>query len=323
MVLTALVIVAAAAALAWLVGRAVVAAGRDARSLVGHHDALERLHELCDRNAGPGQHADVTAARSHVRLLAGAPSTSVARPAPPPLRLDPPAGPFGGHDDGDAGERPAPADPLAGATTVPSGDAGGAADRPARPERPAAPAATARRGAAPSRAGAPPWLRPAALTGGALALVAAVTITLVSPPQRRGPATATRSEAPSRRTPLTPPAPVVTTAAPATVPAVVTVTTAPGLARYAVRTTPVRLTLRASALCWLRVREGGPSGRSLFEGLLRAGEERTFEGSALWLRVGKPGAITASVGGTVLDLPAPSGRVLTLVVTGEAAPATP
>jgi cytoskeletal protein RodZ len=70
----------------------------------------------------------------------------------------------------------------------------------------------------------------------------------------------------------------------------------------------------ARGRCWLIVRDGGPTGAVLFEGVLEQGQAKRFRvTSKLWLRMGRPDALDISVAGkTVGGLPAtPSNLVLT------------
>lgn len=336
MLAAVLLIAAAAAALAWVVARALATARRDARSLVVHRDALDRLHELCDRNAGRDLahhdhaghaghdtlHAHASAPRAHVRVLTGAPPAH-GRPAPPPpLRLDAPSVRFGDDDrpttpagavadDGGAVARLGTAGPSG-----PSGNAG-VPDPTATTLQPRPVVAGLRIH--------PPGRRPLLVVAGVAALAAVVTLAAVAPSRdgRRtaGPTAPTRPAAPATVTTRVAPG-----AAPVPPPGVVAVESGPGIARYAVSgVAEPTLTLTATAPCWVRARLGGPGGPTLFEGVLRAGERRSITAPALWVRLGNPGGVRATVDGTPLELPAPSGRVLTLVVAaaGPAPPAPP
>lgn len=302
MLATALIVTAAAAAVAWVMARALVAAGRDVRSLVGHRDALERLHELCDRNAGDDARPPATGARAHVRVLA-APAAPPPRPAPPPLRLQGAPTRFG--DDA----RPTGEAPVADVAAPP-------APSPVPAPRAAVPlAARPRARLRPRRAVS------LTLAAGALAAAAAVATAALprdGPPPRRGAAPPSTSARPA----TVPSAPARTP--PTTAPAVVTLASAPALARYRVPgADAVTVTLSATAPCWVRARAGGPNGATLFEGVLRPGERRDVTAGAVWLRLGNPGGVRVAVQGVPVALPAPSGRVLTVEVSGEAPPAPP
>jgi cytoskeleton protein RodZ len=66
--------------------------------------------------------------------------------------------------------------------------------------------------------------------------------------------------------------------------------------------------------CWLLVRDGGPSGTTLFEGTLEQGQAKRFQvSSRLWVRMGRPDALDIHVAGRVVNgLPGtPSNLVLT------------
>ena len=66
--------------------------------------------------------------------------------------------------------------------------------------------------------------------------------------------------------------------------------------------------------CWLLVRDGGPNGATVFEGVLEQGQAKRFEVSGrLWVRMGRPDALDIHVAGRVVNgLPGtPSNLVLT------------
>ena len=66
--------------------------------------------------------------------------------------------------------------------------------------------------------------------------------------------------------------------------------------------------------CWLLVRNGGPNGATVFEGVLEQGQAKRFQVSGrLWLRMGRPDALDIHVAGRVVNgLPGtPSNLVLT------------
>jgi hypothetical protein len=135
--------------------------------------------------------------------------------------------------------------------------------------------------AAPPQLELPPWrLRRYGLAAAVLllALVGALLAWQLSGssprPARRGPASAAAAGAP----------------APAT----------PRPARPAVAT----LVLRATrGPCWLSVRQRSERGRHLFEGTLEPGESRRFADGPLWIRIGAPWNLEASLAGRRLSLP--------------------
>jgi hypothetical protein len=92
-----------------------------------------------------------------------------------------------------------------------------------------------------------------------------------------------------------------------TAPAVVTVQKrakpAPSLAR-------LRL-LAARGDCWLQVRVGSASGPVLYEGVLAQGHALRYTRPSLWLRIGAPSALEATLNGKPLaSLPTSTGNVL-------------
>lgn len=64
--------------------------------------------------------------------------------------------------------------------------------------------------------------------------------------------------------------------------------------------------------CWLSVREGGPNGAILFEGVLEQGKTLHYPvAHNVWVRMGRPGNIDITLGGyRVNGLPVLSGNVL-------------
>jgi cytoskeletal protein RodZ len=86
-------------------------------------------------------------------------------------------------------------------------------------------------------------------------------------------------------------------------------------AKPAPSTAPVLTSIDAArGRCWVLVRNGGPNGRVLFEGVLEQGQAKRFRfTSRLWVRMGRPDALDITVAGKpVGGLPAsPSNVVLT------------
>ncbi len=64
-----------------------------------------------------------------------------------------------------------------------------------------------------------------------------------------------------------------------------------------------RLVLRARGTTWIEVRNGSPAGRLLFQGTLRRREVQRFTAARLWLNVGTPSRLTATVNGRTVALP--------------------
>jgi cytoskeleton protein RodZ len=63
--------------------------------------------------------------------------------------------------------------------------------------------------------------------------------------------------------------------------------------------------------CWLSVRAGAREGRILYEGMVGEGEQVRVAGRRLWVRIGAPWNLEASLNGRPLqNLPADTGNVL-------------
>lgn len=77
---------------------------------------------------------------------------------------------------------------------------------------------------------------------------------------------------------------------------------------------PVRAVLRLTAArgdCWVEVRAGSESGRPVFAGILAQGESRRFSNRSLWIVLGAPDAIDATLNGRpVENLPQGAAAVL-------------
>jgi cytoskeleton protein RodZ len=102
------------------------------------------------------------------------------------------------------------------------------------------------------------------------------------------------------------------TPAPATTPPVRPTTGQTGVTRQA---RAASLVLRGThGPCWLSVRQGSEQGRQLFEGTLDQGESRGFVVGRLWIRIGAPWNLEASLAGQPLSLPQ---TVANLVVTAS------
>ena len=95
-------------------------------------------------------------------------------------------------------------------------------------------------------------------------------------------------------------------------------TPAPAVTTTATRTAPLKPAFAsisaARGRSWLLVRQGGPTGAVLFEGVLEQGQAKRFTvRSRLWVRMGRPAALDITVAGhAVAGLPgSPSNVVLT------------
>ena len=102
------------------------------------------------------------------------------------------------------------------------------------------------------------------------------------------------------RTPSTPP--VHTSAAPH----VRVRTTAP-----APTPTAARLVLAATrGSCWLSVHIGSETGQVVYEGTLEQGRTARFSGKRLWIRIGAPWNLVATLNGKAMTLPSALGNVV-------------
>jgi hypothetical protein len=72
-----------------------------------------------------------------------------------------------------------------------------------------------------------------------------------------------------------------------------------------------RITLVAArGSCWLSVRAGSESGRVLYERMLQPGERVGFAATRLWIRIGAPWNLEATLDGKPVALPNALGNVL-------------
>jgi cytoskeleton protein RodZ len=62
--------------------------------------------------------------------------------------------------------------------------------------------------------------------------------------------------------------------------------------------------------CWLSVRRGSASGPVLYERMLQPGQQASFAGARLWIRIGAPWNLDATLNGKRVQLPATLGDVL-------------
>ena len=62
--------------------------------------------------------------------------------------------------------------------------------------------------------------------------------------------------------------------------------------------------------CWAEVRKVSESGAVVYAGIIAKGDTKTFRGKTLWVRLGAPEAIDASVDGAAADIPKGTLNVL-------------
>ncbi|HEY8030400.1 MAG TPA: helix-turn-helix domain-containing protein [Gaiellaceae bacterium] len=127
------------------------------------------------------------------------------------------------------------------------------------------------------------------------------------------------SSTPPQSTP--PPSGAGSVAAAASTPPITTPKTAT-LKATVVPSTPALTSISAArGRCWLLVRNGGPNGRVLFEGVLEQGQAKQFRfASRLWVRMGRPDALDITVAGKpVAGLPASPGNVVLTRAGAQAA----
>src|SRR5262249_25979340 len=62
--------------------------------------------------------------------------------------------------------------------------------------------------------------------------------------------------------------------------------------------------------CWLSVRRGSATGPVLYERMLEPGQHASFAGARLWIRIGAPWNLDATLNGKRVQLPATLGDVL-------------
>ena len=66
---------------------------------------------------------------------------------------------------------------------------------------------------------------------------------------------------------------------------------------------PVSLVLRAKANTWVEVHDTSAAGRLIFQGTIERGESQKFTARRLWLNVGSPVKLSATVNGHAVTLP--------------------
>jgi hypothetical protein len=62
--------------------------------------------------------------------------------------------------------------------------------------------------------------------------------------------------------------------------------------------------------CWLSVHLGSATGKAVYEGTLEQGHTARFSSTRLWIRIGAPWNIDATLNGHAVRLPAATGDVV-------------
>jgi hypothetical protein len=62
--------------------------------------------------------------------------------------------------------------------------------------------------------------------------------------------------------------------------------------------------------CWLSVHLGSATGRAVYEGTLEQGRAARFSSTRLWIRIGAPWNLDATLNGKAIQLPASTGDVV-------------
>lgn len=162
--------------------------------------------------------------------------------------------------------------------------------------------------------------RPRRLLAPGLAVVAVLGLVVVllvfgshrATPRHHAAATTSRTTTPHPSTTTTAPPPAVSA------PQV----TSPSDATYAVASSHFTLVVSAtSSECWISVT--GPTGASVFSGVLAAGQQQTIPATGLVsVEIGAPSSFTATVNGSPVTLPSGYQTPLTLHFTPPASAAT-
>jgi cytoskeletal protein RodZ len=82
----------------------------------------------------------------------------------------------------------------------------------------------------------------------------------------------------------------------------------------------LQLVLRAKANTWLEVHNESATGRLLFQGTLERGKTQRFDGARLWLNVGAPAKLAATVNGRKVTLPGSSAPKVMVATAAGVAP---
>ena len=99
-----------------------------------------------------------------------------------------------------------------------------------------------------------------------------------------------------------PPPPQTRTTTPAAPPAAHTVTPTATVARIVL--------VASRGPCWLSVHIGSATGQPIFERTLQPGRTARFISTRLWIRIGAPWNLDATLDGKTVQLPATTGNVL-------------
>jgi hypothetical protein len=95
----------------------------------------------------------------------------------------------------------------------------------------------------------------------------------------------------------------------------------PAVVQTAPRLAPAtRLVLHARRSTWLEVHVASPAGRLLFQGTLERGESQRFAAGRLWLNVGSPAKLTATLNGRAIALPGRLAPQLLVATANGVAP---
>lgn len=83
---------------------------------------------------------------------------------------------------------------------------------------------------------------------------------------------------------------------------------------------PAKLVLRARGTTWVEVHNASPAGRLLFQGTMQRGDSQRFTAARIWLNVGTPAKLTATVNGRAITLPGQTApKVMVATASGVVA----
>lgn len=80
---------------------------------------------------------------------------------------------------------------------------------------------------------------------------------------------------------------------------------------------PGELRISAVADSWVEVREAGPTGKTLFSGIIKEGKTRVFIADVLWLRLGSPSNVRLRVEGRRIKTITEPGPIDYLIQDGK------
>jgi hypothetical protein len=66
----------------------------------------------------------------------------------------------------------------------------------------------------------------------------------------------------------------------------------------------------SSGRCWLDAHQGAATGKQLYSGVLEQHQAVRLRGSRLWIRLGAPAALAATLNGRPLSLPNGTSNVI-------------